>query len=124
MMVRALAHADEQRRAERPRDYIWIEHVAPERLTLARIRAAVTKHYGLLPTDLRSRRIMRRIAHPRQVAMYLCRELTERTIPEIAASFGGRDHSTVLHAINKTEERLRADPKLAADIEALRRVLA
>ncbi|HEV8027196.1 MAG TPA: helix-turn-helix domain-containing protein, partial [Stellaceae bacterium] len=63
------------------------------------------------------------VARPRQVAMYLCKQLTPRSLPEIGRKFGGRDHTTVMHAVRKIEELRGNDRTLAEDIELLRRML-
>ena len=65
----------------------------------------------------------RAVARPRQVAMYLAKQLTPRSLPEIGRKFGGRDHTTVIHAIKKVEELLAADKAFAEDVEMLRRML-
>src|SRR5207249_11514021 len=65
----------------------------------------------------------RAVARPRQVAMYLAKQLTTRSLPEIGRKFGGRDHTTVMHAVRKIEELTRTDPSLAEDVELLRRML-
>jgi chromosomal replication initiator protein len=72
---------------------------------------------------MHSARRARAVARPRQVAMYLCKQLTPRSLPEIGRKFGGRDHTTVMHAVKKVEELLAADRALAEDIELLRRML-
>ena len=70
-----------------------------------------------------SSRSARAVARPRQVAMYLAKQLTSRSLPEIGRKFGGRDHTTVMHAVRKIEELRAADRTLAEDIELLRRML-
>ena len=65
----------------------------------------------------------RQVARPRQVAMYLAKQLTTRSLPEIGRKFGGRDHTTVMHAVRKIDELRREDAGLAEDIELLRRSL-
>ena len=70
-----------------------------------------------------STRRARVVARPRQVAMYLAKQLTPRSLPEIGRKFGGRDHTTVMHAVKKIEELIASDNSLAEDVELLRRML-
>ncbi len=70
-----------------------------------------------------SNRRTRVIVKPRQVAMYLSKTMTPRSFPEIGRRFGGRDHTTVLHAVRKIEEMIAADQKLSHEIELLRRLI-
>jgi len=83
------------------------------------IQKAVCKHYGVTLPDLLSPRRTANIVKPRQVAMFLCKELTIRSLPEIGRRFGGRDHTTVLHAVQKMRRDMRADAVLAHDIAIL-----
>jgi len=93
------------------------------RITIDEIQRAVVEHYGLKMSDMASARRSRSVARPRQVAMYLCKQLTTRSLPEIGRRFGGRDHTTVMHAV-RTIERLRAeDPQIREDLEVLMRRL-
>jgi chromosomal replication initiator protein len=71
-----------------------------------------------------SSRRARMVARPRQVAMYLAKQLTQRSLPEIGKRFGGRDHTTVMHAVRKIEELTRIDQALAEDVEMLHRMLS
>jgi chromosomal replication initiator protein len=73
--------------------------------------------------DMLSARRARAVARPRQVAMYLTKQLTPRSLPEIGRKFGGRDHTTVMHAIRRIEELRAVDAALNDDIELLRRLL-
>ncbi len=73
--------------------------------------------------DMLSARRARAVARPRQVAMYLTKQLTPRSLPEIGRKFGGRDHTTVMHAIRRIEELRAVDAVLNDDIEQLRRLL-
>ena len=77
----------------------------------------VASHYHLKPADLKSRRRTRTVSAPRQVAMFLARRLTDLPLQEIGARFGGRDHTTVLFSVQKTEERVAQDPGLAGVVE-------
>src|SRR4051812_11184752 len=85
------------------------------------IQELVAVSYGLHPRSMISSERTRHVAHPRQVAMYLTRELTHRSLPSIGAAFGHRDHTTVIHAIKAVEQRMRDDPLAAADVDALRK---
>lgn len=90
------------------------------RLTVDAIQRAVAAHYVLTKADLISPCRARWIARPRQVAMWLAKQLTARSLPDIGRRFGGRDHTTVLHAIRRIEALILEDPKLAKDCETLR----
>jgi chromosomal replication initiator protein len=91
------------------------------RITIEDIQKRVAEHYGLRMADMLSARRARAVARPRQVAMYLTKQLTPRSLPEIGRKFGGRDHTTVMHAIRRIEELRALDPVLNEDIEKLRR---
>jgi chromosomal replication initiator protein len=93
------------------------------RVTIEDIQKLVAEHYGIRIADMHSARRARAVARPRQVAMYLAKQLTPRSLPEIGRKFGGRDHTTVMHAIRKIDELRATDPVLSEDIEALRRLL-
>jgi chromosomal replication initiator protein len=93
------------------------------RITIDEIQKKVAEHYGIKLSDMHSARRARVVARPRQVAMYLAKQLTPRSLPEIGRRFGGRDHTTVMHAIKKIEELRAADSVMSEDIEQLRRML-
>jgi chromosomal replication initiator protein len=93
------------------------------RVTIDEIQKRVAEHYNIRLADMHSARRARAVARPRQVAMYLCKQLTPRSLPEIGRKFGGRDHTTVMHAVRKIEELKAADRTLAEDVELLRRML-
>jgi chromosomal replication initiator protein len=93
------------------------------RVTIEDIQKLVAEHYRIRIADMHSARRARAVARPRQVAMYLAKQLTPRSLPEIGRKFGGRDHTTVMHAIRKIEELRSTDPVMSEDIEALRRLL-
>ena len=76
------------------------------------IQKKVAKYFEIRPEDMKAKKRTRAIAYPRQVAMYLSRDLTDLSLPEIGSSFGGRDHTTVLHACEKIEGDLKRDDKL------------
>jgi chromosomal replication initiator protein len=89
------------------------------RVTMDRILTNVSRYYGLAVGDLTGRRRQRAIAWPRHVAMFLCRSLTPHSLPEIGKAFGGRDHTTVMHAVSKIESAMSADGTLRTDIETI-----
>jgi chromosomal replication initiator protein len=93
------------------------------RVTIDEIQKRVAEHYNIRLGDMHSARRARAVARPRQVAMYLCKQLTPRSLPEIGRKFGGRDHTTVIHAVRKIEELREKDRGLAEDVELLRRML-
>ena len=93
------------------------------RITIDEIQRKVADHYNLRLTDMHSARRARNVARPRQVAMYLAKLLTARSLPEIGRKFGGRDHTTVMHAIRKVEELMGDDAQIAQDVDVVRRAL-
>ena len=96
---------------------------AERRVTVDEIQKIVAEHYGLKQSDLVSERRARAVARPRQAAMWLAKSLTTRSYPDIGRRFGGRDHTTVLHAVRKIEELKVSDPQIAGDLETLTRKL-
>ena len=105
---------------------LFEEGVALSRFCRSRIeeiQKRVAEHFSIRLTDMSSARRARAVARPRQVAMYLAKQLTTRSLPEIGRKFGGRDHTTVMHAVRKIEELKGTDPALAEDVELLRRML-
>jgi len=93
------------------------------RVTIEEIQKKVSEHYNVRVADMHSARRARAVARPRQVAMYLSKQLTSRSLPEIGRKFGGRDHTTVMHAVRKVEELKATDASFAEDVELLRRML-
>ena len=93
------------------------------RVTIEEIQKRVAEHYNIRQSEMYSSRRARAVARPRQVAMYLSKQLTSRSLPEIGRKFGGRDHTTVMHAVRKIEELRVTDNSFAEDIELLRRML-
>jgi chromosomal replication initiator protein len=93
------------------------------RVTIDEIQRRVAEHFNIRLGEMTSDRRARAVARPRQVAMYLAKQLTTRSLPEIGRKFGGRDHTTVMHAVRKIEELKGTDPGLAEDVELLRRML-
>jgi len=93
------------------------------KIGIEEIQKAVAEYYDLRLNELLSPRRSRNIARPRQVAMYLCKQLTQRSLPEIGRKFNGRDHTTVMHAVRKIEDLRHADSTLDEDINRLARKL-
>ncbi|MFC0406980.1 chromosomal replication initiator protein DnaA [Roseomonas elaeocarpi] len=93
------------------------------RVTIEEIQKRVAEHYNMRLTDMSSARRARNVARPRQVAMYLAKQLTSRSLPEIGRKFGNRDHTTVMHAVSKVAELMQGDAGFAEDVELLRRML-
>ena len=90
--------------------------------TIDEIQKKVAEHFNISVKELQSSRRARTVARPRQVAMYLAKQLTSRSLPEIGRKFD-RDHTTVMHAVRKVEELIIEDQSLAENIEILRRTL-
>ena len=95
----------------------------PRRVKIEDIQRVVARHYNVSKADLLSSRRTRTIVRPRQIAMYLAKMLTPRSLPEIGRRFGGRDHTTVLHAVRKIEGLIEGDMTLADEIELLKRMI-
>ena len=93
------------------------------RVTIEEIQKRVAEHFNIRFADMHSARRARAVARPRQVAMYLSKQLTSRSLPEIGRKFGGRDHTTVMHAVRKVEELRQSDASFDEDVELLRRML-
>lgn len=91
----------------------------PKQITISRIQTLVAEYYTLSLEEFSARKRTRSVVHPRQIAMYLSRELTDASLPKIGEEFGGRDHTTVIHACEKIAEDIRRDPSLGAIIEEL-----
>jgi chromosomal replication initiator protein len=93
------------------------------KITVEEIQRRVSEHYNIRLSELIGQKRVRNFARPRQVAMYLCKQLTSRSLPEIGRRFGGRDHTTVMHGVKRIEELKIQDGQIAEDIEMLRRAL-
>lgn len=93
------------------------------RITMEEIQKRVAEHFQIRLSDMSSARRSRTVARPRQIAMYLSKQLTSRSLPEIGRAFGGRDHTTVIHAVRKVEELMKADAAFAEDVDLLTRML-
>ena len=96
----------------------------PRRVRIEEIIKTVSRHFGVSKPDILSQRRHRSVVWPRQIGMYLSKQLTARSLPEIGRRFGNRDHTTVLHAIRKIDKELQANPRLRDEIEELKRLLA
>lgn len=96
---------------------------AQKRITIDEIQRAVSRYFELKPLDLVSARRARVVARPRQIAMYLAKRLTTRSLPEIGRKFGGRDHSTVIHAVRRIEELRGTDGDVDTAVRSLMRDL-
>jgi chromosomal replication initiator protein len=92
--------------------------------TMADVLRATARHFGLDGSDLTSKGRRQELVAPRQIAMYLIRDLTSHSFPEIGEFFGGRDHSTVLYAVKKIQERLDDDAELAKTVAEVRASLS
>jgi chromosomal replication initiator protein len=93
------------------------------RITVDEIQKVCAAHYKIDASEMRSKRRARAVARPRQVAMYLAKKMTPRSLPEIGRIFGGRDHSTVIHAVRMIEGLRESNPDIDADVRALLRQL-
>lgn len=100
-----------------------VRQVEPKRVKIEDIQRIVAKHYQVSRADVLSSRRTQNVVRPRQVAMYLSKVLTLRSLPEIGRRFGGRDHTTVLHAVRKIDELAKTDQALKDEIELLKRML-
>jgi chromosomal replication initiator protein len=93
------------------------------RVTIDEIQRRVAEHYNMRIGDMVSARRARAVARPRQVAMYLAKQLTSRSLPEIGKKFGNRDHTTVMHAVSRVGELMGADSSFAEDVNLLKKML-
>jgi len=91
----------------------------PKQITIQTIKQVVAEHYNIRMQDFEVRNRSRNVAYPRQIAMYLSRELTDASLPKIGEEFGGRDHTTVIHACEKIAQDIKNDPTFAHTIEQL-----
>lgn len=94
-----------------------------QRISIDKIQKIVSDYFGLKISDLRAKTRTRSVAHPRQIAMYLVRNMTPHSLPEIGEYFGGRDHTTVLHACQKMKKDIDSNPKLGRTINELEEML-
>ena len=100
-----------------------ILRASDRKVTIEEIQRKVAEHYNIRLSDMIGPKRVRTIARPRQIAMYLAKQMTTRSLPEIGRRFGGRDHTTIMHGIRKVEELKGADRQMAEDLDLLRRLL-
>ena len=93
------------------------------RISIEDIQKHVATHYNIKVSDMHSARRSRAVARPRQVAMYLAKKLTSKSLPEIGRKFGGKDHTTVMHAVKRVEELMASDNDIARDVELIDRIV-
>ncbi|MDQ0508423.1 Chromosomal replication initiator protein DnaA [Aedoeadaptatus ivorii] len=96
------------------------ENNKPVAVTVGRVKEIIAAEYHISLEDLNSKKRSRPIAYPRQIAMYLTRSMTDLSLPKIGQEFGGRDHSTVIHAYDKIEGEIESDPEVSMQIERLK----
>jgi chromosomal replication initiator protein len=101
-----------------------VHGIEPRRIKIEDILRVISRHYGVSKGDILSQRRHRSVVWPRQVGMYLAKQLTARSLPEIGRRFGNRDHTTVLHAIRKIEGELNGSARLKDEIEDLKKQLS
>lgn len=92
-------------------------------MTIDLIQDVVSSYFNLRVEDLKSQRRTRNVAYPRQIAMYLSRKLTDMSLPKIGEEFGGRDHTTVIHAYEKISENLKTDDSLQSTVNDITKKL-
>lgn len=92
-------------------------------LTIEAIQKLVADHYNIKLTELKSSRRLKTLTGPRQIAMYLCRKHVKSSFPELGIKFGGKDHSTVVHAVQKVEKKLEDDPSFRKEIDSIEKLL-
>ncbi|MDG2354975.1 MAG: chromosomal replication initiator protein DnaA [Paracoccaceae bacterium] len=100
-----------------------ILRISERKVTIDEIIRKVSEHYNLRMSDMISARRSRVVSRPRQVAMFLAKTLTSKSLPEIGRRFGGRDHTTVIHAVKRIEDLKYKDLQIAEEVEILRRML-
>ncbi|MDT8858008.1 chromosomal replication initiator protein DnaA [Paracoccaceae bacterium Fryx2] len=100
-----------------------ILRASDRKVTIEEIQRRVAEHFNIRLSDMIGPKRVRTIARPRQIAMYLSKHLTPRSLPEIGRRFGGRDHTTIMHGVRKIEELMSTDSQMADDLQLLRRLL-
>ncbi|MCZ0811195.1 MAG: chromosomal replication initiator protein DnaA [Pseudomonadota bacterium] len=100
-----------------------ILRASERKVSVEEIQRQVADHYNIRLSDMIGPKRLRSFARPRQVAMYLCKQMTSRSLPEIGRRFGGRDHTTVMHGVRRIDELRAQDAQIAEDLEILRRTL-
>lgn len=101
-----------------------VQGLEPRRIKIEDILRIISRHFGVTKSDLLSQRRHRSVVWPRQIGMYLAKQLTARSLPEIGRRFGNRDHTTVLHAIRKIEGEIAGNSRLQDEIEELKKILS
>ncbi len=101
-----------------------VQGIEPRRIKIEDILRIISRHFGVSKGDLLSQRRHRSVVWPRQIGMYLAKQLTARSLPEIGRRFGNRDHTTVLHAIRKIEGEITGNPRLRDEIDELKKLLS
>ena len=94
-----------------------------EPISVEKIQKIVAEYFNLRIEDMKTKKRTNAVAHPRQIAMYLCRELTDLSLPKIGEEFGGRDHTTVMHAQDKVSTAIETNPNIAHQVEAIKKLL-
>ena len=94
-----------------------------EPISVVKIQKIVAEYFNLRIEDMKTKKRTNAVAHPRQIAMYLCRELTDLSLPKIGEEFGGRDHTTVMHAQDKVSTAIETNPNIAHQVEAIKKLL-
>ena len=100
-----------------------ILRASDRKITVEEIQRKVSEHYNIRLSDMLGPKRLRSFARPRQIAMYLCKKLTSRSLPEIGRRFGGRDHTTVMHGVRRIEDLRNQDSQMSDDLDMLRRSL-
>ena len=99
----------------------YVSHGISEKNNIHKIQKVVAEYYQISVDDMKSKKRSSNLALPRQVAMYLCRKLTDESFPKIGTEFGGKDHSTVMHSVEKIEREIQSNKDLANIIEKLKK---
>lgn len=100
-----------------------ILRASDRKITIEEIQRKVAEHYNIRLSDMIGPKRVRTITRPRQIAMYLAKRLTSRSLPEIGRRFGGRDHTTIMHGVKKIEELMTSDSQMSDDLQMLQRLL-
>ena len=95
-----------------------------QRCSVEVVQKLVADYYQIKVAELKSARRMKHLAFPRQIAMYLCKKHLKNSFPELGQKFGGKDHTTVMHACKKIDRELQSNPRLRDDVEFLEKSLA
>ena len=94
-----------------------------EKNNIRKIQKAVAEYFQISVDDMKSKKRSANLAFPRQVAMYLCRKLTDESFPKIGTEFGGKDHSTVMHSCDKIEAEMKLNKELVKTIENIKKTI-